>query len=178
MSSMQFNLLAQDGAARRGRLTFARGTVETPAFMPVGTGGTVKRLTPDERRAAHSQIILDNTYHLLLRPGLDVLMAAGGLNRFMGWNGPILTDSGGFQVFSLSKIRKVREEGVEFRSHIDGSLHFLSPEGSIEIQRRMGVDIAMAFDECPPYGWSREKIELVSKFALPRVRTDELFLFC
>ncbi len=127
--------------------------------MPVGTLASVKSLTTDQLARLGPEIILNNTYHLMLRPGIDLIEQLGGVHRFQSWERAILSDSGGFQVFSLSKIRKVREEGVEFRSHIDGSAHFLSPERSIEIQRRMGVDIAMAFDECPPYGWSRPEIE-------------------
>ena len=127
--------------------------------MPVGTLASVKSLTTEQLRQLDPQIILNNTYHLMLRPGVDLIEQLGGVHAFQSWDRAILTDSGGFQVFSLSKIRKVREDGVEFRSHIDGSLHFLSPEKSIEIQQRMGVDIAMAFDECPPYGWTREQVE-------------------
>src|SRR5512142_1939057 len=127
--------------------------------MPVGTLASVKSLTTEQLEALGPEIILNNTYHLMLRPGVDLIERLGGVHRFQSWNRAILTDSGGFQVFSLSQIRKVREEGVEFRSHIDGSLHFLSPEVSIDIQQRMGVDIAMAFDECPPYGWTRQQVE-------------------
>ncbi len=156
---MRFTLLKTDGSARRGQITTAHGTIETPVFMPVGTLASVKSLTTDQLEQLGPEIILNNTYHLMLRPGVDLIEQLGGVHRFQSWNRAILTDSGGFQVFSLSKIRKVREEGVEFRSHIDGSAHFLSPERSIEIQQRMGVDIAMAFDECPPYGWSRDEVE-------------------
>ncbi len=127
--------------------------------MPVGTLAAVKSLTTEQLEALGPEIILNNTYHLMLRPGIDLIEQLGGVHKFQSWKRAILTDSGGFQVFSLASIRKVREEGVEFRSHIDGSLHYLSPEKSVEIQQRMGVDIAMAFDECPPYGWSREQIE-------------------
>ena len=154
-----FEILATDGSARRGRIHTAHGTVETPVFMPVGTAASVKGLTTEQLQRLCPEIILNNTYHLMLRPGIDLLEQLGGVHRFMGWNGAVLSDSGGYQVFSLSAIRKIREEGVEFRSHIDGSQHFLSPERSIEIQSRMGVDIAMAFDECPPYGGSRAEVE-------------------
>jgi queuine tRNA-ribosyltransferase len=155
----RFELLHTDGPARRGRITTAHGTIETPVFMPVGTLASVKSLTSDQLQQLGPEIILNNTYHLMLRPGVELLEKLGGVHKFQSWDRAILSDSGGFQVFSLAKIRKVREEGVEFRSHIDGSPHFLSPERSIEIQQRMGVDIAMAFDECPPYGWSREQVE-------------------
>jgi queuine tRNA-ribosyltransferase len=156
---MRFELLHTDASARRGRITTDHGIVETPVFMPVGTLASVKSLTTEQLEQLGPEIILNNTYHLMLRPGVALLEQLGGVHRFQSWRRAILTDSGGFQVFSLSKIRKVREEGVEFRSHIDGSLHFLSPERSVDIQQRMGVDIAMALDECPPHGWSREKVE-------------------
>ena len=156
---MQFQLLHTSGPARRGLIATNHGTIETPVFMPVGTLASVKSLTTEQLAALGPEIILNNTYHLMLRPGVETIEQLGGVHEFQSWNRAILTDSGGFQVFSLSKIRKVREEGVEFRSHIDGSLHFLSPERSIDIQQRMGVDIAMAFDECPPYGWSRAQVE-------------------
>ncbi|GAP67225.1 tRNA-guanine transglycosylase [Mizugakiibacter sediminis] len=148
---MQFDLLATDGAARRGRLTFPRGTIETPAFMPVGTYGSVKAMTPRDLREVGAEIILGNTFHLWLRPGLDVIGAFGGLHRFIGWDGPILTDSGGFQVFSLAHKRKITEEGVAFASPVDGARVFLSPEESMRIQRVLDSDIAMIFDECTPY---------------------------
>jgi len=154
-----FELLHTDGAARRGVITTRHGTIQTPVFMPVGTLASVKSLTTEQLEALGPEIILNNTYHLMLRPGVDLLEQLGGVHRFMNWHRAVLSDSGGFQVFSLSSIRKVREEGVEFRSHIDGSAHFLSPERSIEIQSRMGVDIAMAFDECPPYGLGRAEVE-------------------
>jgi queuine tRNA-ribosyltransferase len=156
---LSFRLLKTDGAARRGEITTPHGTIQTPVFMPVGTLASVKSLTTDQLRALGPEIILNNTYHLMLRPGVDLLEKLGGVHKFMSWDRAVLSDSGGFQVFSLSAIRKVREEGVEFRSHIDGSTHFLSPERSIEIQTKMGVDIAMAFDECPAYGWTREEVE-------------------
>ena len=148
-----FELLKTDAhtKARLGRLTTARGVIDTPAFMPVGTQGTVKALDPRELREAGAQIILGNTYHLNIRPGMDIIRAAGGLHRFMGWAGPILTDSGGFQVFSLAKIRKIKPHGVEFRSHVDGTLLFLGPKEAMEIQRALGSDIAMVFDDCPPH---------------------------
>jgi queuine tRNA-ribosyltransferase len=158
-SRLRFRLLSRDGEARLGEITTPRGTISTPVFMPVGTAGAVKGLTMDQLRELDPQIILCNTYHLMLRPGVELLDEMGGVHSFIGWNRSILSDSGGFQVFSLAEIRKVREEGVEFQSHIDGSRHFLSPEGSIEIQQRMGVDIAMAFDECPRSGLDRAEVE-------------------
>jgi queuine tRNA-ribosyltransferase len=156
---MKFDLLHTDGAARLGRLTTRHGVIDTPVFMPVGTLGSVKSLTTEQLKALGPQIILNNTYHLMLRPGVDLIEKLGGAHRFESWDRAILTDSGGFQVFSLASIRKLREEGVEFRSHIDGSAHFLSPEVSIDIQQRLGVDIAMAFDECPPHGLARSEVE-------------------
>jgi queuine tRNA-ribosyltransferase len=148
-----FELLAQDRhtRARRGRLTTRHGVVETPVFMPVGTQASVKALDPRELREMGTEILLGNTYHLSIRPGLEVIQAAGGLHRFMNWPHPILTDSGGFQVFSLAKIRKIKTHGVEFRSHLDGSLLFLGPKEAMEIQRHLGSDVAMAFDDCPPH---------------------------
>ncbi len=148
-----FELLKTDKAtkARLGRLTTAHGVVDTPVFMPVGTQASVKALDPRELREMGTQIILGNTYHLNIRPGLDIIRAAGGLHRFMNWELPILTDSGGFQVFSLAKIRKIKPHGVEFRSHLDGSPLFLGPKEAMEIQRVLGSDIAMVFDECPPH---------------------------
>src|SRR3984885_2708187 len=148
-----FELLKTDTQtkARLGKLTTTRGVIETPVFMPVGTQASVKALDPRELHEMGTQIILGNTYHLNLRPGLDIIRAAGGLHKFMNWDKPILTDSGGFQVFSLAKIRKVKEHGVEFRSHLDGSLLFIGPKESMEIQRVLGSDIAMGFDECPPH---------------------------
>ncbi len=148
---MRFELLRTDGAARRGRIETAHGTVDTPAFMPVGTRGTVKGLTPADLREAGVQLVLANTYHLLLRPGPDLVRELGGLHRFMGWDGPILTDSGGFQVFSLAKLRTITPDGVRFRSPVDGAEHFLSPELVIEIQQTLGVDIAHPLDECLVY---------------------------
>ncbi|MBV7433418.1 tRNA guanosine(34) transglycosylase Tgt [Cardiobacteriaceae bacterium TAE3-ERU3] len=149
---LQYELLAQDGAARRGRITFDNGkVVETPIFMPVGTLGTVKGLSPEELNRLGAEIILGNTFHLMLRPGEDIVKAHGGLHQFMHWDKPILTDSGGFQVFSLAKIRKISEEGVRFRSPIDGSEVFLTPERSMQVQRDLNSDIVMQFDECTPY---------------------------
>lgn len=137
--------------ARLGQLKTPHGTVETPIFMPVGTQATVKTMTPEEVKEVGGRLILSNTYHLYLRPGHELIREAGGLHRFMNWDGPILTDSGGFQVFSLGPLRKVEEDGVRFRSHIDGSEHYFSPERAVEIQEALGSDIAMAFDECAPY---------------------------
>ncbi|MCG6117289.1 MAG: tRNA guanosine(34) transglycosylase Tgt [Aquimonas sp.] len=151
MSRLDFSLTTTDGAARRGRLTFPRGTVETPAFMPVGTYGTVKAMFPEDLRTLGAEIILGNTFHLYLRPGLEVIGLHGGLHGFARWDGPILTDSGGFQVFSLAHRRKITEEGVTFASPVDGSKVFLSPEVSMEIQRVLDSDIVMIFDECTPY---------------------------
>lgn len=143
-----FSLRATDRTARRGSLRLAHGVVETPTFMPVGTAATIKALTPDEVRSAHSQIILANTYHLWLRPGKELLIEAGGLHRFMAWDGPILTDSGGFQVFSLQERRKLDNDGVTFKSHIDGSTHRFTPEAVLEFQEALGVDVAMVLDVC------------------------------
>ena len=150
MSRMDFELLAGDGAARRGRLSFPRGTVETPAFMPVGTYGTVKGVLPGQVRAIGAEMILGNTFHLYLRPGLEVIEAHGGLHGFARWDGPILTDSGGFQVFSLAHRRKITEQGVTFQAPTDGSTVFLGPEESVRIQKVLGSDVVMIFDECPP----------------------------
>ena len=147
---MIFERLAVDGRARRGRLQTPHGTIDTPAFMPVGTRATVKGLAPDQIAATGAQIVLANTYHLALRPGADVVEKLGGLHRFMNWPHPVLTDSGGFQVFSLSDLRSLDDAGVSFRSHIDGALVHLSPESSIRIQNQLGADIIMCFDECPP----------------------------
>jgi len=148
MTNSFFKLITADGSARRGTLQLRHGIVETPTFMPVGTAGTVKGLTPDEVRSAHSQIILSNTYHLWLRPGLDLLVAAGGLHEFMQWHGPILTDSGGFQVFSLESRRTLDEQGVTFASHLDGSRHRFTPENVLAFQESVGVDVAMQLDVC------------------------------
>ncbi|MEW6354270.1 MAG: tRNA guanosine(34) transglycosylase Tgt [Pseudomonadota bacterium] len=148
---MNFELLRTDGPARSGRLNFARGAVHTPAFMPVGTYGTVKAMTPEEVRAGGAEIILGNTFHLMLRPGVDVIAAHGDLHDFMHWDGPILTDSGGYQVFSLGEMRKISEQGVTFRSPVDGERVFLGPEESMAVQRALGSDVVMVFDECTPY---------------------------
>ncbi|WP_069649387.1 tRNA guanosine(34) transglycosylase Tgt [Caloranaerobacter ferrireducens] len=145
--------------ARLGKLHTPHGVIETPIFMPVGTRATVKTMTPEELKGLGAQIILSNTYHLYLRPGHELIKEAGGLHKFMNWDKPILTDSGGFQVFSLGDLRKITEEGVEFRSHIDGSRHFISPEKSIEIQNALGSDIIMAFDECAPYPSDRDYVK-------------------
>ena len=158
------------GSARAGLIRTDHGEIQTPIFMPVGTLGTVKAVHQRELdEQIHAQIILGNTYHLYLRPGIEVLESAGGLHRFNGWNRPILTDSGGFQVYSLSHRRKITEEGVTFQSHIDGSRHFFSPEGVMDIQRSIGADIVMAFDECPPYPceyrYARESMELTHRWA-------------
>jgi len=151
MTAMRFDVAANDGAARRGCLTFARGTIQTPAFMPVGTYGSVKGMTPRSLCELGAEIILGNTFHLWLRPGLETIGAFGGLHTFIGWEKPILTDSGGFQVFSLAERRKISEQGVKFASPVDGSMVFLSPEESMRIQRVLDSDIAMIFDECTPY---------------------------
>jgi len=166
---MRFEQLASDGPARRGRLVFPRGTVETPAFMPVGTYGTVKGMLPRDIRAIGAEIILGNTFHLWLRPGTDIIEQHGGLHEFMGWDGPILTDSGGFQVFSLGDMRKISEEGVQFQSPVDGARVFLDPETSMSIQRSLGADIVMIFDECTPYpadaNAARESMQLSLRWA-------------
>jgi len=154
---MKFELLAVEGHARRGRLHLNHGVVETPVFMPVGTYGTVKAMTPEELTGLGAQVVLGNTFHLMLRPGTDVIRAHGGLHGFMHWSGPILTDSGGFQVFSLAELRKMTEAGVHFRSPVNGDAVFLSPEISMEVQAALGSDIVMAFDECPPYPATEEQ---------------------
>lgn len=156
-SAARFVVQAQDGRARRGQLSFARGVVDTPAFMPVGTYGTVKAMLPRDVAATGAQIVLGNTFHLMLRPGVEVIGAHGDLHDFMQWQGPILTDSGGFQVFSLGKTRKLSEQGVEFRSPVDGSRCWLDAESSMRIQQQLGADIVMAFDECTPYPASHEQ---------------------
>lgn len=154
-----FSIAATDGAARTGTITMQRGEIRTPAFMPVGTAATVKAMRPAEVRAAGADIILGNTYHLMLRPGAERMARLGGLHKFMGWDRPILTDSGGYQVMSLSALTKQSEEGVAFKSHLDGSRHMLTPERSMEIQRLLGSDIVMAFDECPPNGVDAKRAE-------------------
>ncbi|MBM3525881.1 MAG: tRNA guanosine(34) transglycosylase Tgt, partial [Alphaproteobacteria bacterium] len=157
MTAFRFDVLRVDGLARRGRLTTAHGAIETPAFMPVGTAASVKAMTPEGVRATGAEILLCNTYHLMLRPGAERVERLGGLHRFMNWPGPILTDSGGYQVMSLNELRELSEEGVEFRSHLDGSRHLLSPERSVTIQHRLDATITMAFDECTPYPATREQ---------------------
>ena len=157
MTGLDFRLRATDGGARLGRLETAHGGIDTPAFMPVGTAATVKAMTPEAVAETGAQIILGNTYHLMLRPGAERVARLGGLHRFMNWPGPILTDSGGFQVMSLAELRKVSENGVTFRSHIDGSRHELTPERSVEIQNLLDADITMAFDECTPFPATEEE---------------------
>src|SRR4029077_12003463 len=156
-----FELLAKDrqSKARHGRLSTGHGVIETPAFMPVGTQGSVKAVSPRELRELNAQIILGNTYHLFVRPGIEVINHFGGLHEFMNWHGPILTDSGGYQIFSLAKLRKISEEGVEFQNHVDGTPAFISPEIAMEIQAALGSDIAMVLDECAPYPCEREYAE-------------------
>ena len=166
---MRFEILGTDGAARHARLSLAHGMVETPAFMPVGTYGAVKALSPLELRELGAQIVLSNTFHLWLRPGLEVIGLHGGLHRFMGWDGPILTDSGGYQVFSLGALRKISEEGVQFRSPVNGDRCFLSPEEALRIQRVLDADVAMVFDECTPYpateAQAAESMRLIQRWA-------------
>jgi queuine tRNA-ribosyltransferase len=159
VTGIGFEVRARDGAARLGRLLTAHGTIDTPAFMPVGTAATVKAMTPEAVAATGARIVLGNTYHLMLRPGPERIAALGGLHRFMNWPNAILTDSGGFQVMSLAALRKITEEGVAFRSHLDGSAHLLTPERSIAIQRLLGADITMAFDECTPFPAERKAVE-------------------
>ncbi len=176
---MKFDLQASNGAARSGELTFRRGVVQTPAFMPVGTYGTVKSVTPEEVRTSGADIILGNTFHLMLRPGTRIIKAHGGLHEFMNWSGPILTDSGGFQVFSLAAMRKLSEEGVRFQSPVNGDEVFLTPEKSIEVQHDLNADVTMIFDECTPYPASeaeaRDSMELSLRWAQrSRQRFDEL----
>ena len=176
---MKFELIKTDGGARRGRLTFRRGVVDTPAFMPIGTYGSVKAMTPEELEGLGAQIILGNTFHLLLRPGIDVIRAHGGLHKFTHWERPILTDSGGFQVWSLQSLRKISEKGVEFRSPVNGDLIELTPERSIEMQDALGADVVMVFDECTPYpaehAAARESMQLSLRWAKrSRAAFDEL----
>ena len=169
MSHFTFQIDARDGQARRGRIVTPRGEIATPAFMPVGTAGTVKAMLPENVAATGADILLGNTYHLMLRPGAQRVADLGGLHRFMNWEGPILTDSGGYQVMSLAELRRMSEEGVRFRSHIDGSKHMLSPESSMKIQRLLGADIVMAFDECTPFpaaeGIAAESMRLSMRWA-------------
>src|SRR5881398_3385887 len=166
-----FELLVQDRQtkARCGQLKTAHGAIDTPAFMPVGTQGTIKAVTPRELRELNAQIILGNTYHLFVRPGLEVINHFGGLHNFMGWDGPILTDSGGYQIFSLVKLRKITEEGVEFQNHVDGARAFISPEVAMEIQGALGSDIAMVLDECVPYpceyDYAAQSAEMTTRWA-------------
>jgi len=155
----QIHKEAEDSQARLGTLITSHGRIETPIFMPVGTQATVKAMTPKELKEINAQIILSNTYHLYLRPGHDLIREAGGLHKFMNWDRPILTDSGGFQVFSLGDLSKITDDGVEFRSHIDGSKHFFGPEKATEVQMALGSNIAMAFDQCPPYPCERKEVE-------------------
>ena len=166
---MEFNTFNSDGAARRGQLKFDRGTIETPAFMPVGTQGTVKSVSPEEVKDLGAEIILGNTFHLMLKPGMDVIKAHGTLHDFMNWEKPILTDSGGFQVWSLGELRKIEEKGVTFKSPVDGSKIFLGPEESMQVQRDLGSDIVMIFDECTPYPATekeaRDSMELSLRWA-------------
>src|SRR5262245_51132960 len=174
-----FELLSQDreSKARRGRLITTHGILETPAFMPIGTQGSVKGVSPRELRELNAQIVLGNTYHLFVRPGLHVIKHFGGLHAFMNWDGPILTDSGGFQIFSLAKLRKITEDGVEFQNHIDGARAFISPEIAIEIQTVLGGDIAMTLDECVPYpcqyDYAAQSAELTTRWAKRCKRTVE-----
>ncbi len=156
---IEFRVDARDGRARSGALVTPRGTIRTPAFMPVGTAATVKAMLPESVTATGADVLLGNTYHLMLRPGAERIARLGGLHRFMNWERPILTDSGGFQVMSLAELRKLTEAGVKFRSHVDGAKHLLSPETSMEIQRLLGSDIVMAFDECTPYPATRKQAE-------------------
>jgi len=166
MTAFGSDLLATDGAARRGRVSTAHGTIETPAFMPVGTAATVKGMTPEAVRGTGAEILLCNTYHLMLRPGAERVERLGGLHRFMNWPGPILTDSGGYQVMSLAGLRKMDEEGVRFRSHLDGSVHLLTPERSIGIQRALDATITMAFDECTPYPATQAQAEASMRLSM------------
>ncbi|MDH5436724.1 MAG: tRNA guanosine(34) transglycosylase Tgt, partial [Gammaproteobacteria bacterium] len=172
---MKFELLKTDGEARRGTITFKRGVINTPAFMPVGTYGTVKAMTPEELKDNGAEIILGNTFHLMLRPGTEVISQFAGLHKFMHWDGPILTDSGGFQVFSLGELRKITEEGVKFSSPINGDKVFLDPEKSMQVQHALDADIRMIFDECTPYPatemQARTSMELSMRWA-KRSRTE------
>lgn len=169
MSMMTFDIEQTDGKARRGEISFPRGTIQTPAFMPVGTYGTVKAMTPEELEGTGAEIVLGNTFHLFLRPGTEVIEAHGDLHDFMAWQKPILTDSGGFQVFSLGAMRKITEKGVEFKSPVNGNKVFMGPEESMEVQRKLGSDIVMIFDECTPhpatYEQARESMELSLRWA-------------
>ncbi|MDQ2069336.1 tRNA guanosine(34) transglycosylase Tgt [Natronospira bacteriovora] len=170
---MQFELLKQDGRARLGKLRFERGEIDTPAFMPVGTYGTVKAMLPEELSELGAQIILGNTFHLMLRPGTEVIRRHGDLHDFMNWQGPILTDSGGFQVFSLAERRKITEAGVEFASPVDGSRVFLGPEESMQVQRELGSDIVMIFDECTPFPATRQAAQSSMELSLRWARRSK-----
>ncbi len=174
---MRLQIVATDGAARRGRLALPHGVVDTPAFMPVGTYGAVKTLSPQELKGAGAQIVLGNTFHLWLRPGVGVIEAHGGLHRFMGWDGPILTDSGGYQVYSLGALRRITEEGVQFRSPVNGDPCFLTPEESMRIQRALRADIVMVFDDCTPYpagpDQARDSMRLSLRWAARSRRAHE-----
>jgi queuine tRNA-ribosyltransferase len=164
-----FELLKKEGKARRGRLTTGHGVIETPAFMPVGTQGSVKAVSPRELREMNAQVVLGNTYHLFVRPGLEVIGKFGGLHRFMNWDGPILTDSGGYQIFSLAKLRKITEEGAHFQNHVDGTPAFISPEIAMQIQAALGSDVAMVLDECPPWpcekDYAARSLEMTNRWA-------------
>jgi len=166
---MKFELLGKDANARLGVITTKRGVINTPAFMPVGTQATVKAMSPDELKEIGAEIVLCNTHHLYLRPGHKTISSLGGLHKFMNWDKPVLTDSGGFQVFSLSALRSISENGVQFRSHLDGSMHFIGPDEAMEIQSALGSDICMAFDECTPYpasyDYAVKSLELTTKWA-------------
>ena len=166
MKKFNFKILNQDGPARVGEISTPKGNIATPAFMPVGTAATVKAMLPSSVRSTGAQILLSNTYHLMLRPSAERINALGGLHKFMNWDGPILTDSGGFQVMSLSGLRKITENGVNFKSHIDGSKHFLSPERSIEIQKLLGSDIVMSFDECTPFPETKSRSETSMRMSM------------
>lgn len=171
---MQFEILQTEGMARRGKLTFPRGTVQTPAFMPVGTYGTVKAMTPEELRDIGAEIILGNTFHLMLRPGVEIIGLHDDLHGFMHWDSPILTDSGGFQVFSLAAIRKITEQGVHFRSPVDGSRVFMGPEESMAVQRALGSDVVMIFDECTPYPASERQVRDSMEMSLRWARRSKI----
>jgi len=166
MTAFGFDLKATDGTARRGQVNTAHGSIQTPAFMPVGTAATVKAMLPESVKATGAEILLGNTYHLMLRPTAERVERLGGLHKFMNWSGPILTDSGGFQVMSLSELRKLDENGVTFQSHIDGSKHTLTPERSIEIQHMLDADITMCFDECPPFPCEKNEVQRATELSM------------
>jgi queuine tRNA-ribosyltransferase len=173
-SFMRFELLGQDGGARLGRMAFPRGVVDTPAFMPVGTYGTVKAMLPRDIEATGAQILLGNTFHLMLRPGTETIRKLGDLHRFMAWERPILTDSGGFQVFSLGDMRKISEAGVRFRSPVDGSEVFLDAETSMRVQRDLGADVVMVFDECTPYPATEDEARVSMELSLRWARRSKI----